>query len=76
MARVRTWNARPATMMLSPVSGLLFECEAVLASPPPAAWRRRDIRSQGMNYLSLAKSPAISKSRRGGDIQSSYKPRD
>ena len=51
MARVKTWKAKPATMMLSPVSGLLFWCVAVEAIPPPAACRRRLRRSHGMNYF-------------------------
>jgi hypothetical protein len=36
-------------MMLFPVVGSSFECEALEASPPPAAWRRRERRSHGIN---------------------------
>lgn len=52
--KVKTWNARPATMMLSPVSGDLLEWAAADAKPPPAACRRRDMRSHGMNCSTIS----------------------
>jgi hypothetical protein len=48
---VKTWKARPATMMLSPVLTLLFWWEATEAMPPPVACNRREKKSQGMNWL-------------------------
>lgn len=48
--RVKTWKARPATIMLSPMLGGLFWCVSEDAIPPPAACNSSDIKSQGMNY--------------------------
>lgn len=50
MPRVRTWKESPATIILSPITGDLFWWEADEARPPPAAWRRRETKSHGMNY--------------------------
>lgn len=47
---VKTWKARPAIMMLSPVSVDSPVWKAEEARPPPAAWRIRETMSQGMNY--------------------------
>ncbi len=47
-ASVKTWNARPVTMIWSPTSGLLFALLVAEVMPPPAAWSRREITSQGM----------------------------
>jgi hypothetical protein len=51
--RVKTWKARPATMILSPVLTLLFWWEATDAMPPPVAWSNKEKKSQGMNWREM-----------------------
>lgn len=48
-SKVKTWKARPAIMMLSPVVVDLPVWKAAEARPPPAACRIREMMSQGMN---------------------------
>lgn len=48
--RVKTWNAKPAIMMLSPVVSDSLSWRAMDAIIPPAAWRTNDRISQGINY--------------------------
>jgi hypothetical protein len=52
--RVTTWKERPAIMMLSPVLVDSLLCEEMEAKAPPAAWRTREMTSQGMNWWVLA----------------------
>lgn len=51
--RVTTWNARPAIMMSFPSLGSSRAWDLAEAMPPPAAWRSREMTSQGMNCKEL-----------------------
>lgn len=72
MARVKTWKASPVIMRAFPVAGDLFECAAPDARPPPAAWRRSETRSHGMNYSLVSKVELYL----DGDVQFEYKPQE
>lgn len=49
-ASEKTWNARPAIMMLTPASVVLL-VSAVAAIPPPAACNTREKKSQVMKMI-------------------------